>query len=241
MKPLLHTTEAIILAGGKGSRLQSVLSDVPKPMAPIGATPFLSYLMRYLIAQGVQRIILSVGYKYEHIQSFYGSSFEGCDLVYVVEDKPLGTGGAIKTAMSQVIGKAVWVFNGDSFLKMDLRAFEGAMQQNHKAADVAIAIKYMDDCSRYGRVEVDADNKVLAFKEKQAGTAAYINAGVYHVPMALLSVLPHVERFSFEKEVLEKPDKHSIVGVPTQGFFIDIGIPKDYEKAQSMLPQWAQF
>ena len=113
--------EAIILAGGKGTRLQSVVSDVPKPMADVNGRPFLSYLLHFLSTKGVRKVVLSVGYKHEVISNYYSNCFENMSICYAIENEPLGTGGALVESLKQVTDSNVLLLNGDSFFDINLK------------------------------------------------------------------------------------------------------------------------
>lgn len=222
--------EAIILAGGKGTRLQSVVSNVPKPMALIGEKPFLMLLLQYLQSQGIEKVVLSVGYMYEIIQETFGESFNGLSISYSIESEPLGTGGAIAKAMTMVESQSVLVLNGDSFIKIDLEEIERKIptSENHSL----LVLKEMNNVSRYGSV-VLKDEVITAFEEKQFKEKALINAGVYVLNKDIFKDKNLPEKFSFEKDFLEKEvEKENLRGIVTNGYFIDIGVPEDYQKAQ---------
>ncbi|MBD3842888.1 MAG: NTP transferase domain-containing protein, partial [Campylobacterales bacterium] len=150
--------EAIVLAGGLGTRLKSVVSNVPKPMATIGDKPFLEYILKYLKKNGITRVILSVGYKLEIIEEYFGNNFEGIELIYSKEDEPLGTGGAIKKAMSKVKSSKVYIINGDTFFDVNLKSL--ILVDNSK---ITLSLKHMKNFDRYGCVESDENNLVTAF------------------------------------------------------------------------------
>lgn len=222
--------EAIILAGGKGTRLQSVVSNVPKPMALIGEKPFLMLLLQYLQSQGIEKVVLSVGYMYEIIQETFGESFNGLSISYSIESEPLGTGGAIAKAMTMVESQSILVLNGDSFIKIDLAEIERKIpaSKNHSL----LVLKEMNNVSRYGSV-VLKDEVITAFEEKQFKEKALINAGVYVLNKDIFKDKNLPEKFSFEKDFLEKEvEKENLRGIITNGYFIDIGVPEDYQKAQ---------
>lgn len=219
--------EAIILAGGFGTRLSHIVSDVPKPMAPVCGEPFLRFIMDDLQAKGVERIVLAVGYKHECIENYFGSQYRGMQLHYSVENSPLFTGGAIKKALSQCAEERVIVVNGDTYFNVDLN---GLYDVN---ADIVMALKRMHDFERYGTVELE-NSVVCAFHEKHACKEGLINGGVYLMSRNLLSDMP--EQFSFEKDFLETRVRDiAIRGVESEGYFIDIGVPGDYELAQISL------
>lgn len=227
--------EAIVLAGGKGTRLQSVVSDVPKPMALIGDKPFLMLLLQYLQSQGVEKVVLSVGYMYEIIQETFGNSFNGLEISYSIEKEPLGTGGAIAKAMTFTESENVLVLNGDSFIKISLAEIVNKIPEskNHSL----LVLKEMSNVSRYGSVVLE-NEIITAFEEKQFKEKALINAGVYILNKDIFKDKNLPEKFSFEKDFLEKEvTKGNLYGVVTNGYFIDIGVPEDYLRAQSELTQ----
>lgn len=226
--------EAIILAGGFGKRLKHVVGDVPKPMADIDGRPFLSYVMDYLSSQGVKKILLSVGYKYEVIKDYFGTKYMGMDIGYVIEEEPLGTGGAILKALKHASEDNVIALNGDTLFIVDLkRMFEFHLS---KSAILTIALKPMSNFSRYGSVIVQ-DDRVRGFEEKSFKGYGYINCGIYAVNKGIMGFLgKYGESFSFEVDFLQK-DSEDIrpYAFVSNGYFIDIGIPEDYERAKEEL------
>lgn len=228
--------EAIILAGGFGTRLKHILPNTPKPMAPIGEQPFLNYLLNYLIAEGFNRFVLSTGYLHEQIEAYYGNRYKTAEIVYAHETTPLGTGGAIRYALSFCQTEEVCVLNGDTMFLVDYTALFTA----HKAhpSNLTIVLRYVADTSRYGSVQTDACGRITAFVEKQIATSAgYINGGIYLLNKHLFDNLSLAEPFSFEKDVMEKEyQSQSFYTCPSEGYFIDIGIPEDYRRAQQELP-----
>lgn len=220
--------EAIVLAGGLGTRLRSVVSDLPKPMAPIGDKPFLEYILKYLQNNGISRAILSVGYKWETIKEYFGDKFENIELIYSVEDEPLGTGGAIKKAMNQVKNSQVYIINGDTFFDVDLRSL--VLENNSK---LILSLKHMTNFDRYGCVESNDNNLVAAFTEKGYREFGNINGGVYLASRDLFDIYELDENFSFEEFMQDNFKNLKITTKVFDGYFIDIGIPEDYEKAQS--------
>ena len=224
---------AIILAGGFGTRLRSVVSDVPKPMAPVNGRPFLAYLLDAVIARGVTDITLAVGYKGETVEAGFGASRNGATLRYSYEREPLGTGGAVALALEGYDGQdPIWILNGDTFFDADL----GAVAKTHHdaGADVTLALKAMDLADRYGLVETDEGGRITRFREKQPDAAGLINAGVYLLQPAALRLFGFPQRFSLEKDFFERHlATLNVVGVPQDGYFVDIGVPEDYERAQA--------
>jgi D-glycero-alpha-D-manno-heptose 1-phosphate guanylyltransferase len=228
----MHTKEAVILAGGFGTRLQSVVKDVPKPMAPVCGRPFLEYQLDYLRAFGIEKVVLSLGYLPEAVKDHFGYKYHDLEIAYAVETDPLGTGGAIAYAAEQIRGKNFWVFNGDSLFEVNLPMMEAKFFS--AKADITLALRTVDDVSRYGMVETDEHSQITHFREKSdvkgPGT---INGGVYLINKAkFLEVVPR-GRFSVEKEVFMPDDRLlSLSGVVSDTYFIDIGIPEDYQRAQ---------
>jgi D-glycero-alpha-D-manno-heptose 1-phosphate guanylyltransferase len=226
------TTSAIILAGGFGTRLKSVVSDVPKPMAPILEKPFLTYLLGYLNAFQIKQVVLSTGYLSSIIENYLGNNFNGIKLRYSIEEEPLGTGGAIKKALQEVSDENTLVLNGDSFLDLDIFAFSSFYTENN--FEGLLACRSVDNAGRYGTLKVN-NNQIVEFKEK-TGTneLGLINGGVYLLNKEhYLKNTPTSLAFSIEKDYFEKQCQHSRFGAyKCDGYFIDIGIPEDYLKAQ---------
>jgi D-glycero-alpha-D-manno-heptose 1-phosphate guanylyltransferase len=221
-------TECIILCGGLGTRLAHVVADVPKSMAPIGDRPFLSYILDDLIAKGIRRFVLAVGYKKESVSGFYGSDYKGVSVDYSAEDSPLGTGGAIRKALDLCKGTHVFVVNGDTFFDVDLKSMLAAATDN--GFDVTIAVKQLANFDRYGTVSID-DGVVVKFHEKAATRKGFINGGVYLIGQRLKERLPE-GRFSFERDFMEQRTESIRIGAfPSDGYFIDIGVPEDYRRA----------
>ena len=221
--------EAIILAGGFGTRLQKVVHDVPKPMAPVADRPFLTYLLDQLVRQGCTHVILAVGYKKEVIQNFFGANYKGIPLSYSIEEKPLLTGGALKKALDLATEDAVLVLNGDTFFGVDFSKMMDFHYRTH--SDATLAVKELHDFSRYGTVHFDDDYRITRFVEKKACQEGFINGGVYVLNRTLFGDIPQ-DKFMMEKDFLEKyVESKMFSAFPCDGYFIDIGIPEDYEKA----------
>ncbi|WP_298068270.1 nucleotidyltransferase family protein [uncultured Mailhella sp.] len=224
--------EAIILAGGFGTRLSTVVKDVPKPMAPVCGKPFLEYVLDAVIAEGVHKVILAVGYKMQTITEHFGSSYHGVDILYSVEETPLYTGGAIKQALQLCDEDRVFAINGDTFFPVKLKKMREA-SENYKVP-VVIAVKRMLNFSRYGNVSIDENNIVTAFNEKQFCRDGFINGGVYDLSRTVLEDCPTV--FSIENDYFPALVKgRKICAFQDDGRFIDIGIPEDYKLAQKLL------
>ncbi len=227
--------EAIILAGGLGTRLKGTIADIPKPMAPIAGKPFLAYLLTLLAQHNFGKVILSVGYKYEVIESYFKDSYKGIKIEYAIEKEPLGTGGAIKLALQKAQNESAIIINGDTFLSIDFEAFIQQCENNH--AKLGMVIKNMQQPDRYGTLTIK-NHKITHFHEKEVKAEGYINGGIYWIKKELLLGMDFPPKFSFEKDFLEKQIQDiDIEAYITDGYFIDIGIPKDYLIAQKELPE----
>lgn len=224
--------KAIVLAGGLGTRLRSVVADIPKPLAPIRQRPFLAYLLDYWIEQGVTSFVLSVGYKYEAIQQEFGESYKECPISYAIEKKPLGTGGAVLLALQQLKNEdIVLIMNGDTFFKINLAKYCD-FYLNHQS-DACIALHQSADTQRYTGVELNVDHRIVSFQQPDS---VLVNGGVYLLrPEILVEHYPLNIELSFEKDIL--PDLinlYNITGYLESSLFIDIGLPEDYHKAQKL-------
>ena len=225
--------EAIILAGGLGTRLRKVIGDVPKPMAPVNGKPFLSYLFEWLKKYPVKKIIISAGYKSESIMGYFGGSFLGIPVVYAIEEKPLGTGGAVLFALQESSYENILIVNGDTFFPIDLNRFFN----NHigSSSRLTIALKSMKEFSRYGSVECMGDT-IIKFNEKKFCPEGLINGGIYMINREFIESRELPDSFSLEKDFLEKEAGSSLLKCMTfDDIFLDIGIPEDYQRAASVL------
>lgn len=228
------TNECIVLAGGLGTRLRSVVADKPKCMAPLGEHPFLYYLLQYLHKQGITHAVLSLGYLSEQVIDWCNRMDLPLRVSFTVEPEPLGTGGGILHALPALEGKEVFIVNGDTYFDVNLSAF----YQFHAAhqSPLSLALKPMQQFDRYGSIELDAQQRISAFHEKQFCTEGLINGGIYLTTTNFLNSLSLPEKFSFEKEVLEPgAAAGSLYGFISDTYFIDIGIPEDYEAAKKVL------
>ena len=224
---------AIILAGGMGTRLKTIISDLPKPMAPIMNVPFLTYQLNYLKHFGIKKVIFSVGFLSEKIIAHYNQSFENINIEYSIEKNPLGTGGGIRMAMSNLNEDLVLILNGDSFFDLNLEQFYNLHLE--QKAEFSLALRYVNNSERYGNIEFNSSNQITSFIEKnQLNQSGYINAGVYILSKKLYleNTKPNIN-FSIEKDFFEKQLNQLIIkGFEFKDYFIDIGIPEDYLKAQ---------
>lgn len=225
--------EALILAGGQGTRLRHVLPDVPKPMAPVAGLPFLELVLTRLSRWGFRRVVLSLGYKADAIRSHFGGNFADMEVVHVVEERPLGTGGGIRYALRECAADHVFVFNGDTFLELDIGQLEAQWQASRTLTIVA---REVPDAARYGRLQV-RDGRITGFLEKDVSGPGLINAGCYVLPTDILDRFAIGEAFSFESDFLvPEVARQRFDCFVSTGYFIDIGIPEDYARAQRELP-----
>lgn len=225
--------EAIILAGGRGTRLRTVISDVPKPLAPVAGRPFLAWVLDHLAAVGMRRCILATGYMAEAVEKQVGRRWRDMDIAYSVEETALGTGGAVGKATDLLWGKSVHVLNGDTFLRYKPADLELATRV--KDADIGLALAHVDDVSRYGAVYVER-GRVLAFHEKGGHGSGLINAGSYYFTSPVLEDLrSRSGPLSLENDVLlPRAVAGDIAAFCDTSDFIDIGIPDDYARAQKI-------
>lgn len=228
--------QAIILAGGFGTRLKETVPDLPKCMAPVNNRPFLFYLINYLRSQGIEKFIFSLGYKHEIIEEYLNLQFATLDYQCSVEKEPLGTGGAILAACYKATDENVLVVNGDTLFKVSVATASSFhfMKNSH----CTLVLKPMENFDRYGVIELNDDNSIQSFKEKHFYEKGLINGGVYilNVPVFMDEEFP--SKFSFEKDYLEKYfSARRIFGTVQDDYFIDIGIPEDFLRVQDELKQ----
>jgi len=224
---------AIILAGGLGTRLKSISKDTPKPLMPINDKVFLDYPIHQLKKFNINNIFLSVGFNHNLIVDY----FKNTELKYIIEEEPLGTGGAIKKALSQISDfENIVILNGDTFFNID---YDKLVELHLKTrSDITIGSKIIQKPYRYGTMEIE-NSKVIDFKEKKEIEEGVVNCGIYIINKSILKYFPSEEKFSFEKEILENQiQKLKISTLISDSYFIDIGIPEDYNKAISELPQF---
>lgn len=224
---------AIVLAGGLGTRLRGVVPDLPKPMAPVAGRPFLAWVLDELVEAGFAQVVLAVGYRNEVIRGHFGDAYRGLPLRYAVEAQPLGTGGAIRQAAALAAPGPLFVLNGDTFLELDHRAMLAAHEAGGEQMTVAAC--RVDDVARYGALVVEQGH-IRGFAEKGGSGPGLINGGTYLLSDALRRQLPTDEAYSFEQRVLVgalheiRPAVHE-----ARGLFIDIGVPEDYARVQTLL------
>jgi D-glycero-alpha-D-manno-heptose 1-phosphate guanylyltransferase len=226
---------AAILAGGLGTRLRPAIDDRPKVLAPVSGRPFLTYLIDMLRAASVRRVVLLTGYKGEQVESAFGEYYQGVSLVYSPESSPLGTGGALRAALPQLDTSMILLLNGDSYCGMDLNAF--GRFHRRRGADASMALTWVEDAGRYGRVETTAGGRVTAFAEKQpAGGSGWINAGVYLLERRVIEEIPTGRPVSLERELLSAwIETKSIYGHRRARSFLDVGTPESYLAAPAFM------
>ena len=226
--------KVIILAGGEGTRLKSVVKDIPKPMADINGTPFLELLMQELISHGADEFVLCVSYLKDVIIDYFKDNYKGIPIKYSIEEEALGTGGAIKQAFDMYGIDRALVLNGDSYIKMNYREF----YELNKSEELALALKWVEDASRYGLVKTENKQAVEFCEKNNDMISGYINAGIYMVSSQLFKNPSLGMKFSFEQDLLEKEVALlKPLYYKTEDYFIDIGIPESYEQACKELKQ----
>ncbi|EAK9927796.1 D-glycero-D-manno-heptose 1-phosphate guanosyltransferase [Campylobacter jejuni] len=213
--------QTIILCGGLGTRLRSVINDIPKAMAPIKGKPFLEFIFEYLKKQNIKEIILAVSYKYEVIQEYFKDEFLGIKIKYSIEKEPLGTGGAIKQALQFIRDKA-YVLNGDTFFDIHLSKLK--LNQSK----ICFALKMMQNFDRYGTVNVNEQGFVISFEEKIFKTQGLINGGIYLLTKDIFNEFDLEKKFSFEEFLQENYEKLKARAEICDDHFIDIGVPEGY-------------
>lgn len=223
----LHATTAVVLAGGLGTRLRTVVSDRSKVVAEVNGRPFLHFIFDQLVAAGVQKAVLCTGYLADNVRELLGEQYKSLALCYSVEAEPLGTGGAIRLALPLIQSDPVLIMNGDSYCDIDLMMF--AQQHFTSQADASLALTTVSDISRYGAVDVTTNKIVHKFEEKgQRSGSGLINAGIYLLAKQTIAAIPPGTPVSLEREVFPELIKCGFHSFTTDGQFIDIGVPEDY-------------
>lgn len=238
---MAESPTAIILAGGLGTRLRAAVPDLPKPMAPIHGRPFLAHQMDYWIGQGVSRFVLSVGYRHDAIRGYFGGTYRSCALVYSVEETPLGTGGGLLLAMRGLPKDGtLLVLNGDTFFDVNIDKMLAFHERQR--SDWTIAAFRTTDSKRYMGLSMAEDGAVTSFASP-LGTGGFANGGVYLVAASVLAKSGYQpgQAVSLERELV--PGLHQkgyrFFAYPSEGRFIDIGVPEDYCQAVNVIPKSA--
>jgi len=231
----------LILAGGLGTRLRSVFDSGPKSMAPVDGRPFLEYLLLQVSRAGFQKLLLCVGYGRQQIEEWAGNGTKwGLRINYSIEPEPRGTAGAVRLAAKLIDSEAFLVLNGDSFLAVDL----AELLQTHLQSDAwaTIALAKVQDSSRYGTVVLTSTGQIEAFLEKKACTLSQsageclVNGGIYAFNKSVLDLVPDLRAVSLEREIFPQLLAKGVKGFVSDGYFIDIGLPQDLQRAQRELP-----
>ena len=230
--------QAIVLAGGLGTRLRGVVPDLPKPMAPVAGRPFLAWILGQLVDAGFDRAVLAVGYRHEAVHDHFGDAFGALELHYSVEDRPLGTGGALRLAAENLTSLPAFVLNGDTYLELDYQSMLDA--HTKQAEQMSVAVCSVADVARYGAIELE-ERHIRGFLEKGQAGPGIINAGTYLLSSAIVNRIPLGEPFSFEQQLLV-PQIGEIrpAAFRATGLFIDIGVPEDYARAQRLFAAGGQ-
>lgn len=228
----MQADEAIVLVGGLGTRLRAVIGDVPKPLAPVAGRPFLAWVLDHLAEGGMRHVVLAAGYLAEKVEQAVGKSWQGMAVDYSIESHALGTGGAVRQACGLLHGSNVHVLNGDTFLRYRPNALADAV--NVAGAQIGIALARVADVARYGAVDCN-NGRITGFREKGPAGPGYINAGCYFLTAAALAALPADEAYSLETAVLAPMAAAGrVCGYTETSAFIDIGVPEDYRRAQTL-------
>ena len=232
-------TTAVILAGGLGTRLRSIIDDRPKPMAEVAGKPFLAHLMSYWLDQGIRRFILSVGYRADQIQQYFGSSFEGSEIEYVYEQYPMDTGGALLLCRERkALTEPFLLLNGDTYFSVSLQALQEMGKRGH--ADWVLSLFPTMPSKRYLAIKVDGSGQISfqnAADSYHMGDTNWANGGVYWVnPRALEVFNGNITKISLESGIFPRCVELGQVffGLCSEETFIDIGIPEDFARAQTM-------
>jgi D-glycero-alpha-D-manno-heptose 1-phosphate guanylyltransferase len=230
--------QAVILAGGLGTRLRERVADRPKAMASVAGRPFLDYLLAWLERGGCQGVVLATGHLSDVIERHFGHHHGHMHVAYSHEEQPLGTGGAVLQALrGHLAGQPALVLNGDTWLGLDLQMFVRWCEQAPQSD--AMVLRAVDDAARFGRVTL-ADGMVAGFGEKSVPGPGLINAGAYWLREQSFEGLALPAAFSLEKDVFEPHVRRlGMRAYVSDGAFIDIGVPDDFDRAQALLPGWA--
>ena len=229
---------AVILGGWLGTRLRSVVPDLPKPMAPVNGRPFLAYLIDYWLRQGVQHFVLSVGYRHQSIMDYFGRNYCGSPVEYVVEETPLGTGGGLLLAAEKLSPNApFFLLNGDTYFAVDLARLDAFAQATQ--ADWCFSLFRTNESGRYMGMDVAANGQIIRLKSESGGGGGLANGGVYWVhPRALRNGAFAVgSSISLENDLFPAAvaTGQQLMGLESGGTFIDIGVPADYQRALGLL------
>lgn len=225
---------ALILAGGKGVRIQSVVSDRQKVMADVHGRPFITFILDRLAASGFKKVIFCTGHLGAEMEKALGCHYNGLELQFSRESKPLGTGGAVRNALPMIDTDPVLVMNGDSYHEVDLPSFIHHHQDNNSA--FTMALTHVPDVSRYGQVALGGNSRLINFQEKETGESqGWINAGIYLINPVLIETIPEGQAMSLEKDIFPNWLTQPCYGYKGSGRFLDIGTPDSYHQAESLI------
>jgi NDP-sugar pyrophosphorylase family protein len=223
--------EAVILVGGKGTRLQSVVTDRPKVLAPVCGKPFLAYLLDQIASAGIHHTILCVGYRGDQVKATFGQTYAGMSLTYSQETSLFGTGGALRLAWPQIASKTIIAMNGDSFCDVNFLDLEEWHIIHHARATIAMVQR--PNVARYGCVSLSENGAISSFEEKGKSLGpGWVNAGIYVLDADLISVIPPDQSISLEHEVFPRWIGQQFYGYHCRGRFLDIGTPESYNQAE---------
>ena len=230
----VHERDGVILCGGLGKRLRGVVGDTPKVMAQVDGRPFLDFLLKYLIAQNIQRVILCTGYKADIVEDYYRGRDFGLSIEFSREQQPLGTGGALKNAAAIVSSDPFFVFNGDSFLPVPLQPFLNFHIQ--KNAEASLVVSRVDEGRDFGSLNVNGDFQIVEFQEKRNHSSkVLVNTGIYCFSRCLFEQMPDEKIFSLENDLFPRLLGKKFYAYYTEQEFMDIGTPQRYESARRKL------
>lgn len=227
-----YHTDVLILCGGLGKRLRSVVSDKPKPLAQINKRAFLDLLIDHIVGYGFKRFILCTGYMGSAIAEHYGKLSKSVEILFSQEEQPLGTAGAVKNAESLIRSDPFLVANGDSFCQVNLSEFLNFHQKN--SAQLSMAVTRSQNSKDFGTITLNDSQEIVRFEEKKAGTReAFINAGIYLMQKNVLSLIPPGRKRSLEVDLFPQLAGRDFYGYVVSSKVIDIGTPERYEQAVS--------
>jgi len=231
-----NTKDVVVLCGGLGTRLRSVLGETQKVMAQVGNRPFLDIIIEHLKKQGFSRVVLCIGFKSEEVKKYYQDNKFGLDIVFSEEQSPMGTGGALKNAQALIATDEFFVLNGDSFCSLDYGALYDFHKKNQAVA--TIAVSKVDNDEDFGSIKIDSSNRITCFSEKDGGkdsSEGFVNAGVYCFSREVFSEMPSQDVFSLEKDLFPALVNKGFFAFECNEKFVDIGTPERYKKSQDNL------
>jgi D-glycero-alpha-D-manno-heptose 1-phosphate guanylyltransferase len=229
----------LILAGGLGTRLRSVVSDRQKVIADVSGRPFVTYLFDQLIAGGIRSAVLCTGYQGERVAEVFGHAYESLELRYSQETSPLGTGGALRLALPLIQSEWIVAMNGDSYCGVDLLDV-WAWHARHSAS-ASLVLVHQPDARGFGRVRCDESNRITSFEEKRDEPgSAWINAGIYILHRSLVESIPIDQPVSIERDIFPRWLDRGMYGYQARASFVDIGTPSSYTNAQAMMAETAR-